>query len=617
MSSQLSSEEVFRLVFKEIKFPFFAIDPKVLAEVIESNLGKEIGTSIHMGLESYSDKREFLIKSIMGTIQGIKFPESFLKILERSPFLKPLLTKQSLKKLVEAEMPLSSITGNNVLTWQEQTYWPAAYNILFHQLLSLCYLFKYALNKRKEEIMKTGSDSEILGEYPRMMPTTIHYAFASLGAWLGGAVNMQYFSNYATDPQIRENNINVGYLQRIGYDPIVAKEMSDSGMVGLPASILMPLMTAQGNGIYFGSLPVDEWNIVNLPQNKLLEESAKDVFEKEKLAGFIMDKYYRTPFRARNPNNQGLLGANTVMRDHYTDFYKRIGKTPLVRCKHYCAPIIEVSSLKQIQEYVHEIPIRDKEGVFFRGQTSMYTLPRTDGIKKLLFSNSCSMEPSLVTAAARTKFDYDQIHFALKYFLRENLEYNMDYKYPDGYKIFQEKQKSAMLETDYAIMALAQHYGIPSHGLDVTTNAEVALWFATNKYEVNSQGVASYSNLNISDWNLDNSKWPVIFVCQTVTNTIRPSLHNCLELSDCGITALRPIRQNAKFFLGGHGEHQNRLAECVVCIFRLKPENYISPTDFNFLFPPPEDDKAYRLLLDFSANTYFHSMGSKKVNRFH
>jgi hypothetical protein len=611
-------KDIFFFVFKEIKFPFFAIDLKVLSEAIATNSKNSPHSFIQFYLKEYKEKKEFIINSLRGIIQGIEVPPSFLGILEASPYLTPFLKDgKSLKTIAESENPFFGIFGDEVVVWKEDTYWPALYNLLFTQLLNLCSFFKYAIEKRKAEISKDKIETQILSEFPRMMPTTIHYAFGSLGAWLGGAVNMQYFSYYATGPQIRDNHINERYLQMIHYDSGIANELSKSGIIGLPANLLLPLVTAQNNGTYFGSLPVDEWNLANLPDTHLLGQSAQDVFEKEQLPGFIMDKYYRTPFRARRPNNQGLLGANSVLRDHYTDFYKLVGDTPLLRCKHYCAPVIEVASFKEIEEYIAKIPLRGNEGIFFRGQTSLYTLPRTEIVKKMLFANSCSVEPSLVTAAARTHFDYDSVHFALKYFLMEALEFRSNYSWPDSSKIIREKQVNASLEIDHAIMALSQHYGIPSHGLDITSNPDVALWFAINKYNV-VNNKASYIKLEESDWDLnDCTKWPIIFVCQSVTHTIQPSLHDCHELTDVGITALRPIRQSAKFFLGGHSEHQNRLAETIVCAFRLKPGDYKTTVDFDFLFPSPNDDKAYRLILDFADSQIYKSYGSEKVNRFH
>ncbi|MNF74486.1 FRG domain protein [compost metagenome] len=120
-------------------------------------------------------------------------------------------------------------------------------------------------------------------------------------------------------------------------------------------------------------------------------------------------------------------------------------------------------------------------------------------------------------------------------------------------------------------MALAQHYGLPSNGLDVTSSDDVAVWFATNTYEVdNSTGLAKYSKMKPSDWPADP---------------------------------------------GGHTDHQNRLAETVVCAFRLKPGTYETKASFDTLFPSPDADPAYHLMLQF-ADAHKSSWG-KFINKFH
>ena len=179
-------------------------------------------------------------------------------------------------------------------------------------------------------------------------------------------------------------------------------------------------------------------------------------------------------------------------------------------------------------------------------------------------------------------------------------------------------KKSVLCEIDYGIMALAQHYGLPTHGLDVTTSIDVAIWFATNKFKVGDQ-LASYEKLSIEDWNKNKKEWPIVFVFQNVLNSTSASLQSCQELDGIGIKALRPERQSAKFFHGGHTDHQNRLAESLVCAIRLCPNNYETKVDFDYLFPSPEEDTAYKIMLDFANNKMLSSVdiGQKKVARYH
>jgi hypothetical protein len=236
----------------------------------------------------------------------------------------------------------------------------------------------------------------------------------------------------------------------------------------------------------------------------------------------------------------------------------------------------------------------------------------------MLFAESCSIEPSLVTAASReADYDYDLVHFGLKAFLEEDILRRSD----AGESHLLEEWRSASVSPDCrldsAVLALAQHYGIPSHGLDVTTSEDVAVWFATNLFRRDDAGMAKYIKLTRETWPDDKEEWPVIVVCQTVTQSIGQSLHDCHELTSFGFEARRPGVQNARFFQGGHSDHQNRLAEAVVCIFRLAPGTYATESTFDSLFPSPDDDPAYRLMLRFASSPIFGSTAGRFVNRFH
>ena len=93
-------------------------------------------------------------------------------------------------------------------------------------------------------------------------------------------------------------------------------------------------------------------------------------------------------------------------------------------------------------------------------------------------------------------------------------------------------------------------------------------------------------------------------------------LRGCEELTEFGITALRPERQSARFFHGGHRDHQNRLAETVICAFRLRPGSWRTDANYGRLFPPPEEDTAYAAMLAFRQFGLFADLGSDEVARY-
>jgi hypothetical protein len=80
---------------------------------------------------------------------------------------------------------------------------------------------------------------------------------------------------------------------------------------------------------------------------------------------------------------------------------------------------------------------------------------------------------------------------------------------------------------------------------------------------------------------------------------------------------LRPQRQAASFYLGGHSDHQNRLGESLVCAFRLKPSIYQLACNFDLLFPSPTEDPAYAAMLRFQESSTFANLTGGQVTKFH
>ena len=278
------------------------------------------------------------------------------------------------------------------------------------------------IKQRSDEIKEqTGMQNiDMLSEYNKNMPTEVHNAFASLGAYLGGSTNFEYLSYYATKYQIYRSTKNIAYAEKIKYTKEEAIELDKSGIIAIPATLMANLLPLVKSTNVLGSIPIDEMNLANVPDEKFLSFIQNKV--EEIIPGFIMDKYYRSVFSGLELNNKyALYGKENVLRDHYTDFYNSMSKNELLRCKHYSMPIFDVNSVSEIDEIISKIPKRGKSGLFFRGQTSFYDLKRSDSVKKLLFGDSASCEPSLITSASRNKFNYDHLHFPLKYFLEHEI----------------------------------------------------------------------------------------------------------------------------------------------------------------------------------------------------
>ena len=382
----------------------------------------------------------------------------------------------------------------------------------------------------------------------------------------------------------------------------------------MPIRVAFNLIQAQQSAQVVGGISVDELNLVNPPTAGLEDESLAPKDRR----GLLIDRQYRAAFWRRPLAEQALFGAETVTRDHYEAFYAARPAAGMLRCKHYSAPIYDVRSLEELRTLAAGIPERG-EGIVYRGQTKLHLLDRPQPIKQLLFGASCADEPSFPSSAARQRFDYDSLHYQLLYYL-EN--FGLDFPRSPGrlgdevYARWRTARVSPACEIDYAAMALAQHYGLPSHGLDVTEDLDVATWFATQTYRTGVDGLADYTPLRAEDWPSNPAEWPVVAMLQPVTWSLSGSLQGCQELDTFGLVTLRPQRQKARFFLGGHADHQNRLAEALVCVARLAPGDYGSALSFEHLFPSPDEDSAYRVMLGFANYRPFWTKGPLGVARF-
>ncbi len=610
-----ANEDFFFEVFKQLHFPYFSIDLYALARGLTAP--NPSGTS-HFGIRvpDVKARKASIIQAFRALFRGIDVPPVFDRHFAQSKIINDMFgCRHMLAKMTKQQNAAFAIAERaDVLMWEEETAWPLAYSTFLTQLSTLFELYRQLVEHRLRELAEaTGQPAEVLDQTSRVLPTRFHYAMASLGAWAGGAVNLQYFSYYATQPLTRDPVKNQEYAKLIGYSEADAKDLTDGGLIVVPASLACAIADAQGS-IYLTGIGLNEFSGSNLPKKVLQLSDTVDA----SLAGFVIDKHYRAPFSAPPIEDDALYGNGNVLRDHYSEFYESVKFTELLRAKHYCIPIIDVRSMDEMREIVARVPPRGEERLYFRGQSSLYALQRPERIKRLLFGESCAIEPSLPTAATRNNVDYDSLHFALRYFVQEQILGQLSGRAEVAgiYELWLKEATSPKCELDYAIMALAQHYGIPTPGLDVTTDLHVATWFATNRFD-KKDGRCSYEVSKPGAWNSSPEKWPIVFAGQTVTHSVGMSLQDCQELEKFGLAALRPQRQQALFFHGGHSDHQNRMAETLVCAFRLAPGLYPTACDFDQLFPPPEEDKAYKCLLEFGGEEPYASLGGKYVQRFH
>lgn len=248
-------------------------------------------------------------------------------------------------------------------------------------------------------------------------------------------------------------------------------------------------------------------------------------------------------------------------------------------------PVYEAKRIADIAPHLKEFADYSKNHtILLRGQNSFYQLQRDDP-KDLdtLYLNSKVKEPSFLPSMTRRNLNYYEIvsiwHNVAALLLQRLKEKNSaiadTLRYRELFHLFS--------------LAVAQHYGLPSVGLDLTDDIRVALWFAIYK--------ATYSNSEPVKAELISSS------CDTATIYVfRCDKRTYFKFSDVigDIGNNRPIAQHAYFNHCGWGMQRNQMALQLMCAFRVDSSMAKElPSDYvRTLFPRIEDDEVLRNLLD-------------------
>lgn len=498
------------------------------------------------------------------------------------------------------------LPGQNItFYWECQQGWPLGFMTILKSLTNIYLVAYYNMILMEKQFHDNGYEApEVISLGGRIFPRAIQSKYFGLGSYHSGCVQIpSHLFEDLTREGLKNQKKNIQKFINIGYLPSEAKNLSDGGLVAiLPSEVRSLINDSNSQVISFGGLPIDEYNLVNFPRHTLdaMTKENKDEYIRP---GWFLDKYYQTIFTARTLKDYALYGDRKLFRDHYDEFRKKVNIVSSIRTKHYIVPIIEAGSVEELRNifsYIPKFPELDT-GIYFRGQTKPYSLKRTESVKNILFGENNVIEPSLLGAAPRKGVNYNRVHSMLQLLIQDFIYNeankagkNLDYIHEEWYKA----ACSPSANWDTAVMAIAQHYGIPTFGIDITSSLDVAIWFATNKLTFYSDGTAEYIPIKEEEWPQDPEQWPVVYIIQPVTTTIIPSIRNIEQLTNLGIKALRPERQHALFFMGSYGIHQNRLAEALVCQVRLKPGKYDTKLTYNYLFPNADNDTIYKFMLN-------------------
>lgn len=327
--------------------------------------------------------------------------------------------------------------------------------------------------------------------------------------------------------------------------------------------------------LFNGYIPVNE-----ISAGSVFLPSQVNFFDKKMV---YYDDYYGRFFTGDYLNKVAVVYGSTL-KDYNHGAKISLPKVDSLRVPYRQIPVYKASNLREIIDAVEQMKLYSPDYTFlYRGQGRIYTLKREVNERRMLFGYDASLkEPSFLPSFLRQNLDYQKLvsawHNACSLLLealsKNHIDELADYRHFEKFHLL--------------ALGLAQHYGLPSVGLDLTDDIQVALWFAIYK--------ATYSNHEHVKAELakDDEAEPTIFVFRCSSNSI---FRYSDIIKDYG--AHRPQNQRAYFNHCGWGLAKNQLALDLSCAFRVDasfakelPDGFV-----DYLFPKQKDDEVLRAFL--------------------
>lgn len=263
-------------------------------------------------------------------------------------------------------------------------------------------------------------------------------------------------------------------------------------------------------------------------------------------------------------------------------------------------PIYQVSKNDEAKDIINSIQNKNLEtNILIRGQEKLYYIERSETEANNLYGEPKVKEPSFFASFSRTGINEDFIRCLWNWQGRELLkDIGNDLLKCCSEKEYQEFTLSRIgIEgtklISYFSLGMAQHYGLPSIGLDFTDKYENALFFASTHYDSDEKG-----NLKVTPVNDYENSMIYVFSCP------RNIVFNYNAVKPKHFPEGRPDYQNAWFGYVGWGEAKNQMALYLTCCIKITPDMAsILPDDYyKKMFPCASDDLVLSDFLNMKNN---------------
>ncbi len=254
-----------------------------------------------------------------------------------------------------------------------------------------------------------------------------------------------------------------------------------------------------------------------------------------------------------------------------------------------------VKSSAELESFVAGVRSADPDlELLFRGQPQEYYLKRTPAANLFLYGEESVREPSLLTSASRRSNPLERVLpewcALLQFFFLKHYCDVEDFAPPNQLREYMESRQNCCEGRGLWLFALslAQHYGLPSSGLDVTDRLDVATFFALMQYQVIGPSISVYKRVS------DESMLPVIYLM----STYRRQQLNYDMYRPKGFPVGRPDRQHARFLHTSWGFNRNDCARRIFFALYLDPKGDFCIPSVSELFPSEDQDRFGKFLAD-------------------
>jgi hypothetical protein len=289
---------------------------------------------------------------------------------------------------------------------------------------------------------------------------------------------------------------------------------------------------------------------------------------------FIIDRYYGQVYRRPKVQPAAIYGRTMDLPAFSGEEITNLG---FLRVPFRRIPRRVVRSRKELEFILGSIRSADDNlKLLLRGQNREHLISRNPATTQWLYGEDCVLEPSLQTSASRRVPALESVlpewSALIKMFL------------PRIGPAFDSEAYAFMTHGYFPLfaLALAQHYGLATSGLDVTTNLNVALFFALMRYEREPESYkATYKPLDGPD------SMPVIYVLMPAKRQQFRYDEFCPKRFPRG----RPNAQAAHFMHMGWGYETNAIARYIFLALYLDISADFGPIpSTNDLFPEAGKD---------------------------